>query len=103
VLALTEACANVVQHAGEHDDYQVDVAIDDQICRITVLDNGQGFDPEATPTPISPLDGGRGLMLMRALVDTLHFRNTEDGRHGVTLEKRLVTSPKLRVVSGPAS
>ena len=44
VLALTEACANVVQHAGEHDDYQVDVAIDDQICRITVLDNGQGFD-----------------------------------------------------------
>ncbi len=101
VLALTEACANVVQHAGEHDDYQVDVAIDDQICRITVFDNGQGFDPTATPTPISPLDGGRGLMLMRALVDRLQFKNTEDGRHGVMLEKQLVTSPRLRVVSAP--
>ena len=99
VLALTEACANVVQHAGEHDDYQVDVAIDDAICRITVFDNGQGFDPTATPTPISPLDGGRGLMLMRALVDRLQFKNAEDGRHGVTLEKRLTTSPKLRLLS----
>lgn len=103
VLALTEACANVVQHAGEHDDYQVDVAIDDQLCRITVFDNGQGFDPAATPTPTNPLDGGRGLMLMRSLVDRLQFKNTEDGRHGVILEKQLVTSPRLRVVSEPTS
>ena len=99
VLALTEACANVVQHAGEHDDYQVDVAIDDHMCRITVFDNGQGFDPMATPIPLSPLDGGRGLMLMRALVDRLQFKNAEDGRHGVILEKQLTTSPKLRLLS----
>jgi anti-sigma regulatory factor (Ser/Thr protein kinase) len=103
VLALTEACANVVQHAGEHDDYQLDVEIDDELCRITVLDNGEGFDPAATPTPSSPLDGGRGLLLMRALVDRLQFKHTEDGRHGVILEKRLVTSPRLRVVGEPTS
>ncbi len=42
-------------------------------------------------------------MLMRALVDRLQFQNTEDGRHGVMLEKQLVTSPRLRVVSGPTS
>ena len=99
VLALTEACANVVQHAGEHDEYQLDVAIDDELCRITVLDQGEGFDPTATPTPESPLDGGRGLLLMRALVDRLQFKNTEDGRHGVILEKQLTTSPKLRLLS----
>ncbi len=101
VLALTEACANVVRHAGEHEEYQVDVDIDDEVCRISVLDEGEGFDPAATRIPTSPLDGGRGLLLMRALVDNLHFENAEDGRHGVILEKRLVTSPRLRVVSGP--
>jgi anti-sigma regulatory factor (Ser/Thr protein kinase) len=47
VLALTEACANVVQHAGEYEEYQVDVFIDDSICRISVTDDGEGFDPVA--------------------------------------------------------
>lgn len=101
VLALTEACANVVQHAGEHDEYQVDVAIDDHVCRISVLDDGAGFDVDAVVStqPGSPLEGGRGLLLMRALVDRLSFRGAEDGRHRVILEKELVTQPKLRLLS----
>lgn len=100
LLALSEACANVVQHAGEHEEYEVDVTIDDHVCRITVLDDGDGFDiAEAAATrPGSPLDGGRGLVLMQALVDRLDFRETEDGRHGVLLEKSLVTSPRLRLL-----
>jgi serine/threonine-protein kinase RsbW len=100
VLALTEACANVVQHAGEHEEYQVDIAIDDQICRISVVDDGDGFDPEATALEQerSPLDPGRGLLLMRALVDRLDFVQDADGRHRVTLEKLLHTSPKLRLL-----
>lgn len=100
VLALTEACANVVHHAGDHDEYQVDVSIDDQVCRISVLDEGPGFDVDAvtSKTP-APDEGGRGLVLMRALVDQLHFLEAEDGRHGVVLEKHLVTSPKLRLLT----
>ncbi len=101
LLALTEACANVVQHAGDQDEYQVDVAIDDTVCRISVLDDGDGFDPEAVEDeqPRSPLEGGRGLLLMRALVDRLAFRETADGRHGVFLEKQLATpSPRLRLL-----
>ena len=100
LLALTEACANVVQHAGHHEEYQVDVAIDDTVCRISVLDDGDGFDPEAVEDeqPRSPLEGGRGLLLMRALVDRLAFVQDEDGRHRVTLEKRLNVSPKLRLL-----
>ncbi len=99
LLALSEACANVVRHAAEHDEYQVDVTIDGHVCRITVLDDGAGFDPAAVAErPASPLDGGRGLVLMRALVDRLDFRETEDGRHGVVLEKQLVTAPRLRLL-----
>ena len=101
LLALTEACANVVQHAQGQDEYQVDVTIDDHVCRISVLDDGGGFDLQqvATEQVGSPLEGGRGLILMRALVDRLAFRETEDGRHGVFLEKQLVTSPRLRLLS----
>jgi serine/threonine-protein kinase RsbW len=98
VLALTEACANVVQHAGEHEEYQVDVAIDDHVCRISVLDDGDGFDITAAEADTDRADGGRGLILMRALVDRLAFVQDADGRHRVTLEKRLVTSPRLRLL-----
>jgi anti-sigma regulatory factor (Ser/Thr protein kinase) len=99
-LALSEACANVVQHAGVGEEYEVDVRIDDFACRISVLDDGGGFDVETVTAepPRSPLDGGRGLLLMQALVDRLDFRETEDGRHGVILEKGLITSPGLRLL-----
>ena len=99
-LALTEACANVVQHAGEHGLYEVSVAIDDRLCRIGVVDNGEGFDPAelSARDERSPLDDGRGLLLMQALVDSLDFRHEADGRHRVTLEKRLTPHPPLRLV-----
>ena len=99
VLALTEACANVVQHAGEHEEYQVDVAITDDVCRVSVLDDGQGFDFEQASAPEgSPLEAGRGLVLMKALVDDLQFVRSDDGRHRVALEKRLRAEPKLRLL-----
>ena len=93
-LALTEACANVVQHAGDHAEYEVAVAIDDRLCRISVVDSGNGFDP-AEP---GAREEGRGLLLMQALVDRLDFRHEPDGRHRVTLEKRLSPHPPLRLV-----
>ena len=98
VLALTEACANVVQHAVDQEEYEVDVAIDDSLCVITVVDDGDGFDVTTASAAAPPLDGGRGLILMRALVDRLDFVQDADGRHRVTLEKRLVTSPRLRLL-----
>ena len=101
-LALTEACANVVDHASDHEAYQVDVSIDDELCRISVLDDGPGFDVDAATEPeVSPLDDrGRGLVLMQALVDRLQSVQDPDGRHRVTFEKRLGTQPHLRLL-GP--
>jgi serine/threonine-protein kinase RsbW len=99
VLALTEACANVVQHAGQHEEYQVDIAITDDLCHLSVVDDGQGFDFENAAAPEgSPLEAGRGLMLMKALVDNLEFVRSEDGRHRVVLEKRLRAEPPLRLL-----
>jgi serine/threonine-protein kinase RsbW len=92
-LALNEACANVVRHAGPHEDYEVRVDIDDQRCRIQITDRGEGFDPAllVETSPEALLDRGSGLRLMRALVDTLRFEQDPDGRHRVTFVKRLTT------------
>ena len=100
LLALSEACANVVDHAHDHEAYQVDVTIDDQLCRISVLDDGEGFDPAAVTGVVQPTDEerGRGLILMRALVDQLQFVQDDDGRHRVTFEKRLAPQPRLRLL-----
>jgi serine/threonine-protein kinase RsbW len=98
-LALTEACANVVQHAGEHAEYEVSVAIDDSLCRITVVDDGSGFDrAEAEGRAGLDVDGGAGVRLMQALVDSLDFRRDAQGRHRVSLEKRLSSRPALRLL-----
>ncbi|MGY1743086.1 MULTISPECIES: ATP-binding protein [unclassified Blastococcus] len=100
-LALTEACANVVQHSGEHARYEVGVSIDDRRCLMTVWDDGEGLDPAAAPTTragIERAEGGTGLLLMQALVDRLDFRHDDDGRHRVTLEKQLAGRPPLRLL-----
>ena len=99
VLALTEACANVVRHSGDEGAYEVAVRIDDDTCRVSVWDGGGGFEMPDLSQPVDPTaDGGAGLVLMRALVDELAFEQDPDGRHRVTLEKRLVTSPRLRLL-----
>jgi serine/threonine-protein kinase RsbW len=90
-LALNEACANVVQHAGPYDGYEVIADIDDDRCRISVVDDGEGFDPpaDAPAVPAALVDGGAGLPLMRALVDELRFERDPQGRHQVVFTKRL--------------
>ena len=100
-LALTEACANVVQHTGGQAEYEVSVDIHDDLCRITVVDDGTGFDRDEAAGrsgPDADGDGGAGLRLMQALVDSLDFRRDAEGRHRVSLEKRLSSRPSLRLL-----
>lgn len=91
-IALTEACANVVEHSGPGDDYGVEVSINDETCVIRVIDHGHGLVGELDPE--APVDlhaeGGRGVRLMRALVDRVHFESKPQAGTVVSLEKRLV-------------
>src|SRR6202046_1559618 len=41
-LALSEACANVVQHAGPGEEYEVQVSARDRRCTIEVVNAGSG-------------------------------------------------------------
>jgi serine/threonine-protein kinase RsbW len=94
-LAVTEACTNVLRHAtGATEEYEVEVTTTASTCALRVTDAGHGFTPgaallgpAATDAPLA--ESGRGIHLMRVLVDDLRF--VTDGSSGtvVHLEKSL--------------
>lgn len=90
-LALTEACTNVLDHADHADDYEVSAGIDGDRCVIEVVDRGFGFD--GSMRGLADADGqaedGRGIQLMRALVDKVTFVSRPQQGTVVHLEKEL--------------
>jgi serine/threonine-protein kinase RsbW len=73
-LAISEACANVIQHAIDSEGYEVSIELAADRCAITVLDRGDGFDATQVRDQADiDAESGRGLSLMRALVDNLNF------------------------------
>jgi serine/threonine-protein kinase RsbW len=79
-VVLSEALTNaIVRGNGEDRTKWVDVRAElvPEVIRVSVTDEGPGFDPETIPEPIQPeqLDEatGRGLFLIRKLVDTVQF------------------------------
>jgi serine/threonine-protein kinase RsbW len=85
-IAVTEACSNVVRHAPGVASYRLTVDVDDDRCVIEVRDTGPGFDPDLPRTTTA--DGGRGLVLMLALVDDLRLERQHPGMN-VTMVKML--------------
>lgn len=96
-VALSEACANAVEHGGDgtrdgmSQAYRVTAYLDGEKCRIEVADTGPGF-PAAhggrsrTPARPAPSDAehGRGLCLIRELADHVHIGSTP-GRGGAVV------------------
>jgi len=73
-LAITEACANVIHHAVDSAGYEVSIELAAERCAITVIDRGDGFDAMTVrDQDDDDAESGRGLTLMRALVDNLNF------------------------------
>ena len=91
LLAVSEACTNVLDHARDGDDYRVSCGIDEGMCVIQVIDEGHGFDAELLGRTDAETDAeaGRGIQLMRALVDNIRFENHPREGTIVHLEKQL--------------
>jgi len=89
-VAQSEACTNVVDHSGPGDEYEVKVEICDDRCVISVVDTGRGFDSSHASGPIDlGAERGRGIQLMQALVDEVHFVSDAESGTAVRLEKAL--------------
>lgn len=92
LLALTEAAANIVEHAyqgeGGHPIFLF-VETDDDRASLTLVHEGMEFDPARVPPPVfnGSREGGFGVYLIDRLTDQVcHFRN-EDGRRAVRMVK----------------
>lgn len=76
LLALTEACTNVIDHSDDGHQYEVHLVLDEHRCTIQVKDEGGGFDhvarDEGRVLDLSA-EEGRGIDLMHALVDRVSF------------------------------
>ncbi|MCK8676379.1 MULTISPECIES: ATP-binding protein [Streptomyces] len=92
-LALTEACANAVEHGGRTGtgepsaEYRVTAYLDGEKCRIEVADSGPGFPRGPVPAvrrPTPEAESGRGLSLIEELADHVHFGN-RSGRGGAVV------------------
>ncbi|MEV6117550.1 ATP-binding protein [Streptomyces sp. NPDC052109] len=79
-VALTEACANAVEHGGgaphggSSEAYRVTAYLDGEKCRIEVADSGPGFSVAQEIRPArTDAEHGRGLCLIRELADHVHI------------------------------
>jgi serine/threonine-protein kinase RsbW len=81
-VALSEALANAIVYGNALDPAKmVDVRVEvlDQELQVSVRDEGQGFDPRDVPDPTAPdrieASDGRGLFLIRQLMDAVSFND----------------------------
>ncbi|MBN2215750.1 MAG: ATP-binding protein [Pirellulales bacterium] len=91
-LALEEALVNAIRHGNALDaakTVHVWCRMSDDLVRIEVTDQGNGFDPARLPDPTDhehrDIPSGRGVLLMRRFMDRVEFN--EQG-NAVLLEKR---------------
>lgn len=90
-VALTEAVTNVLDHATDGEEYEVSAGIDGVACVIEVVDRGAGFDSSGLghADADAAAEQGRGIQLMRALVDDVRFDSRPSVGTVVHLEKKL--------------
>ena len=117
LLAATEACTNVVLHAGHSAAaFTVAATVDGAACRVEVTDAGRGCraprgvrrlgrrtrsvppvppaEPEI-PDRAALAESGRGFAIMSACVDEVTLRTAPGRGTRVVLDKRIAWDPPL--------
>ncbi len=93
-LAIIEAGTNAIRHGNKNDpdktaQFRFQIAQDK--LTVFVKDCGPGFDPEDVGDPLSPENfmkpSGRGIFLMKALMDEVEYRIDEGSGTEVRLVK----------------
>lgn len=98
VLAVDEACANVIEHAYGHDstkEVTLRASFDEETLRIAVIDTGKGFDPaKVTQAGLDQLiaerkTGGLGLRLIKRLMDEVQYEIVPGQKNELHMSKRI--------------
>lgn len=85
-MVSREAAVNAIVHGNKYDPTKhvnASFEITDTELTIQIADEGLGLDPEGIPDPLAPENilrsSGRGIFLMRAIMDEVHFRMLHPG------------------------
>jgi len=95
-MAVRESIVNAVVHGNRYNSHKkvhFEVWKAKDHVAVTIVDEGNGFNPETVPDPLAKENllqqSGRGLLLIRAFVDRLEMRRGEAGGTEVKLVKYL--------------
>lgn len=84
LLALNEAVTNAIVHGNKQDESKkvfIEAVQEDNTLKISITDEGEGFDPLSLPDPLKDenllKEGGRGIYLMEQFADEVIY--SKDG------------------------
>jgi serine/threonine-protein kinase RsbW len=85
-MVVREAVINAILHGNQRDpakQVRVRFELNEEALSIRIADEGPGLDPDSVPDPLAPENilrsSGRGIFLMRAIMDEVHFHQLDPG------------------------
>ncbi len=85
-MVVREAVINAILHGNKKDpakQVHVDYELNDESLKIKIADEGPGLVPDSGPDPLAPENilrsSGRGIFLMKAIMDEVHFHQLDPG------------------------
>ncbi|MBD3385148.1 ATP-binding protein [candidate division KSB1 bacterium] len=92
VLAVDEACSNVIRHAYLNEPDQeiyIKCTIEKNLLRIKIVDHGIQVDPKKIkPRPLDEIrPGGLGVHLIKSVMDRVRYKNLVDSGNELTMIK----------------
>ncbi len=95
-MVAREAVINAILHGNKKDpakQVHVGFELNDESLHIRIADEGLGLDPDTVPDPLAPENilrsSGRGIFLMRAIMDEVHFHQLDPGTEIELIKHRL--------------
>ena len=95
-MASREAAVNAVMHGNAYDPEKHVSATFETTAEsliVRVADQGPGLDPDTVPDPLAPENilrgSGRGIFLIRAFMDEVHFRQLHPGTELTLIKHRV--------------
>jgi serine/threonine-protein kinase RsbW len=95
-MLVREAAVNAMLHGNRSDPDKlitVSFQLTDEALIYKISDQGTGFNPDDVPDPLSPegllRTSGRGIFLMRAMLDEVNFRQLSPGTEITLVKNRM--------------
>ena len=100
VMAVREAAINAVMHGNSYNPtkrFTASFETTSNSLTVRISDQGPGLDPSSLPDPLAPQNllrgSGRGIFLIRAFMDEVHFRQLHPGTELTLIKHRAPAQP----------